>query len=154
MDNDRNPENDAPRGLIHAIRQLRPRHIPVPRSVDDAVLNAARRALRQPESTPFRWWALQNWPNWARIPGLAAAGLLLAFLTSLFVPSRFASEDVNHDRLVNILDAFQLARELRAGTPLPTSFDFNSDGIVNRADVDAVAAESVRLDRLERSGRL
>jgi hypothetical protein len=67
------------------------------------------------------------------------------------VPSRFAREDVNRDSLVNILDAFQLARELRSGAPVPPRFDFNGDGIVNRADVDAVAAEAVRL---ERSGRL
>jgi hypothetical protein len=154
MDNDRDPQNDVPAGLIHALRGLRPKSIPVPRSLDESVLNAARSALGQPahvESTPFRWWAVRNWPNWARIPGLAAACLLVAFLTFLLVPSRFAREDVNRDNLVNILDAFQLARELRSGSPLPSRFDFNGDGIVNRADVDAVAAQAVRL---ERSGRL
>jgi hypothetical protein len=30
---------------------------------------------------------------------------------------------------------------------LPTRFDFNGDGIVSRADVDAVAAQAVRLER-------
>lgn len=122
----------------------------MPRSVDDAVLKAARRTLGQPvpvESTSGRWWAVQEWPNWARIPGLAAAGLLVAFLAFLLVPSRFAPEDVNRDSVVNILDAFQLARELRSGAPLPPAFDFNGDGIVNRADADAVAADAVRLER-------
>jgi len=154
MANDRHQENDAPPGLIHAFRQLRPKRIPVPRSLDDAVLGAARRALNQApdvESTASRWWAVQNWPNWVRVPGLAAAGLLVVLFTFLLVPSRFAREDVNRDRLVNILDAFQLARELRSGAPLPSRFDFNGDGIVNRADADAVAAEAVRL---KRSGRL
>ena len=103
------------------------------------------------ESTSGRWWAVQEWPSWARIPGLAAAGLLVAFLAFLLVPSRFAPEDVNRDSVVNILDAFQLARELRSGTPLPSRFDFNGDGIVNRADADAVASQAVRL---ERNGRL
>jgi hypothetical protein len=150
MDNDHHQENDAPQGLIHAFRQLRQKSIPVPRSLDDAVLNAARRSLNQPapvESSAFRWWAVQNWPNWVRIPGLAAAGLAVAFLTFLLVPSRFAPEDVNRDSVVNILDAFQLARELRSGTPLPSSLDFNGDGIVNRADADAIATESVLLER-------
>ena len=150
MANDHHQESDAPRELIHAFRQLRPKSIPVPRSLDDAVLKAARHALNQPvlvESTPVRWWAVRNWPNWARIPGLAAAGLLLAFLAYWLVPSRFAPEDVNRDRMVNILDAFQLARELRSGTPLPSRFDFNGDGIVNRADADAVASQAVRLER-------
>jgi hypothetical protein len=143
MDNDRQ-ENDAIQGLIHALRQITPKSISVPRSVDDAVLNVARRALHQPV---VRWWAVQNWPNWARIPGMAAACLLVAALAFLLAPSRFAREDVNRDRLVNILDAFQLARELRSGSPLPTRFDFNGDGIVSRADVDAVAAQAVRLER-------
>lgn len=149
MADDRHQGSDAPPGLIHAFRQLRPRSIPVPRSVDDAVLDGARRALNQParESAAFRWWAVQNWPNWARIPGLAVAGVLVAFLTSLIVPSRFAREDVNRDSIVNILDAFQLARELRSGVPLPSRFDFNGDGIVNRGDADAVAAKAVRLER-------
>jgi hypothetical protein len=153
MTNDRYQENDAPSGLIHAFRQLRFKSISVPRSVDDAVLNAARRALNQPapvESMALRWWAVHNWPNWARIPGLAAAAILVGFLTFLLVPSRFAREDVNRDSLVNILDAFHLARELQSGAPLPSSFDFNGDGIVNRADADAVAAEAVRLERSRR----
>jgi len=149
MDNDHH-QDDAPQGLIHAFRQLRPKSIPVPRSLDVAVLNAARRALNQPahvESATARWWAVQNWPTWVRIPGLAAAGLAVAFLAFLLVPSRFAPEDVNRDNVVNILDAFQLARELRSGAPLPSSLDFNGDGIVNRADADAIATESVRLER-------
>ncbi|HVQ65314.1 MAG TPA: dockerin type I domain-containing protein [Terriglobia bacterium] len=153
MDNDRHQESDAPPGLTHAFRKLQARDIPVPRSLDDAVLKAARRALNQPVlvESASRWWAIQNWPNWARVPGLAAAGLLVAFLSFMLMPSRFAREDVNRDRNVNILDAFELARELRSGATLPARFDFNGDGIVNRADADVVAAEAVRL---ERSGRL
>jgi hypothetical protein len=52
---------------------------------------------------------------------------------------------------VNILDAFELAREIRSGAPLPARFDFNGDGVVDRTDADTVAAEAVRL---ERNGRL
>lgn len=153
MDNDRHQETDAPQGLIHAFRQLRPKSIPVPRSLDDAVLNAARRALNPParvEPTASRWWAPQNWPTWVRMPGLAAAGLVVALITFLLLPSRFAREDINHDRVVNILDAFQLAREIRSGAALPATFDFNGDGIVNQADANAIAAEAVRLDRSSR----
>ena len=152
MDNDQNPGNDAPAGLIHAFRQLRHKNITVPRSLDDAVLKAARRTLTQPARVPAtnRWWAIQSWPNWARIPGLAAVILLVPSLAFLLVPSRFAPEDINHDRLVNILDAFQLARELRSGTQLPASFDFNGDGIVNGTDVDLIAAMAVRVERSSR----
>jgi Dockerin type I domain len=152
MHDDDHQNSDAPPALIHAFRQLRSKNVRVPRSVDNAVMSAARRTLNRPAlRDSFRWWAVQNWPNWARIPGLAAAGLLVAFLTFLLVPSRFAREDINRDSVVNILDAFQLARELRSGVPLPPNFDFNGDGIVDRADADALAAEAVRL---ERRGRL
>lgn len=154
MDDERNQDSEAPSGLIHAFRQLRAKSIPVPPSVDDAVLSAARRTLNRPAPEApraSRWWEIQNWPNWARIPGLAAAGLLVAFFSFWLASSRFDREDVNRDRVVNILDAFQLARELRSGAPLPSRFDFNGDGIVNQADADAVAAKAVRL---ERSGRL
>jgi hypothetical protein len=153
MANNRHQESDAPAGLIHAFKQLRFKSIPVPGSVDDAVLNAARRALNRPApvESAVRWWAVQNWPNWARIPGLAAAGLVVSLLAFFLVPARFAREDINRDSVVNILDAFQLARELRSGVPLPSRFDFNGDGVVNRADADAVAADAVRL---ESRGRL
>src|SRR5262245_34157728 len=101
MDDDRH-DNDAPEGLIHAFRELRPKSIMVPRSVDNAVLKAARRGLRQPDGP---WGAARNWPNWAGIPVLAAC-FLVGFLIFWLMPARFAREDVNRDRLVNVLDAF------------------------------------------------
>jgi len=143
MDNDPYQENEAPPELLHAFRQLRPKDVRVPRSLDDAVLKAARRKLR-----PRRvWWTVPSWPHWARISGLAAAGLAVALLTFFLLPSHSLREDINGDKVVNILDAFQLARELRSRGTLSSRFDFNGDGIVSQADVDVVAAEAVRLDR-------
>jgi hypothetical protein len=82
---------------------------------------------------------------------MAAACLLLAFLTISVVrqngPSAYAREDVNRDGRVNILDAFQLAREIRSGTELPRALDVNGDGVVDQADAEAVAAEAVSLEK-------
>jgi hypothetical protein len=143
MDNDPYQEDDAPPDLIHAFRQLRPKDLRVPSSVDDAVLAAARRTLQPTRA----WWTVSRWPNWARVSGLTAVGFAVALLMFLLLPARSLREDINGDKVVNILDAFQLARQLRSHGTLSSRFDFNGDGSVNQADVDVVAAEAVRLDR-------
>jgi hypothetical protein len=59
-----------------------------------------------------------------------------------------AAEDINHDGQVDILDAFALARQIEAGSPTAANLDLNRDGVVNRRDVELVAARAVRLQAL------
>jgi hypothetical protein len=48
---------------------------------------------------------------------------------------------------VDVLDAFALARKLRDGAADNPGLDCNSDGVVDRRDVDAVAARAVKLKK-------
>jgi hypothetical protein len=48
---------------------------------------------------------------------------------------------------VTILDAFSLARQLKAGKTPDKSWDVNQDGRVDQADVDALAARAVALPK-------
>lgn len=57
----------------------------------------------------------------------------------------YAKADVNGDGAIDILDAFKLARTLEEKTPLAQGWDLNSDGVVNRADVDEAARMAVSL---------
>ena len=47
---------------------------------------------------------------------------------------------------MDILDAFQLARELDHDIP-PTAGDINADGVIDRADVEAIAMKAVTLEQ-------
>jgi hypothetical protein len=67
--------------------------------------------------------------------GGAAASPRLAARTS-------APEDVNGDGVVDVLDAFAVARGVRAGRP-PAAWDVTGDGVVDRQDVDRIAARAV-----------
>ncbi len=55
-------------------------------------------------------------------------------------------EDVNGDGAVDILDAFLVAERLQAGPRAPLKWDMNSDGRVDQADVDWLAAKAVSLE--------
>jgi len=125
--------------------------VPVPAEVDHAILAQARRQLR-PRPSP---WRVLRWPAAA-----AAAALLLAVLlptlqrASRRAPAPAAAErslplrgDIDGDGRVDILDAFALARRLKAREALDAACDINGDGAVNRADVDTVATAAVRLNR-------
>jgi hypothetical protein len=58
-----------------------------------------------------------------------------------------ASADVDLNGRVDILDAFKLAKHIKAGIRPDTKWDINGDGAVNRSDVDAIARAAVRLDK-------
>lgn len=117
---------------------------PVPNRVDDAIRRAAAERLR-----PAR-------PAWR--PRLVLGGLAAAAALALFVwfggpggpgarDERLARGDVDADGRVDILDAWRLARLLRDGDETRDGWDLSGDGVVDAADVDAVAALAVRLDR-------
>ncbi len=53
--------------------------------------------------------------------------------------------DLNQDGHVDVLDAFQLARQIKAGGPLDLKYDVNGDGVVDQRDVAAIASTAVSL---------
>jgi hypothetical protein len=53
--------------------------------------------------------------------------------------------DVDQNGEIDIADAFLMSRRLRLDAPPPAAWDFDGDGSVDRADVDAVAAAAVSL---------
>ncbi|MHC4709322.1 MAG: dockerin type I domain-containing protein, partial [Planctomycetota bacterium] len=60
------------------------------------------------------------------------------------VPAPAVDGDLDRSGRVTILDAFALARQIKSGQS-PSSGDINSDGRIDRADVDAIAMLAVRL---------
>ncbi|MHC4082073.1 MAG: dockerin type I domain-containing protein [Planctomycetota bacterium] len=154
MDEQRNsptsPGPDQLPDLARDLARLSDPHIEVPSAVDDAVMAAARTALarrRRGGHPAFRWGA------WTA----AAAGLVLAvWVGSVLTTSQHAARemasmsapmvagDLDRSGEVTILDAFALARQIEAGES-PFAGDINSDGHIDRADVDALAMLAVRL---------
>jgi hypothetical protein len=65
--------------------------------------------------------------------------------------TQFAREDLNQDGRVDILDAFQLARELKNGKTQPATDDFDGDGKVDAMDVEYLAKRAVSLEKGGRS---
>jgi Dockerin type I domain len=133
---------------------LQPRRVFVPPSVDDAILKAARQHLAKPETTRFR--GFRQWLLW---PGFATACVLLAALAWIVTKQvwtahdqpTFAREDLNHDGRVDILDAFQLARQLETGPKPAPALDLNGDGVVDRRDAEIIVAHAVTMRQGGRS---
>lgn len=136
--------------LVSAFKRCQPARLFVPPVIDEAVLGAARRRLEK--RAPARFRVFRSWKFW---PAFATACLLLAALGYFvakhallpFGESSFAREDVNHDRHVDILDAFQLARQSHSGTASDRRLDLNGDGVVDGRDAEVVAAQAVKLQK-------
>lgn len=144
-------EPPAPEKLVAALKELPARRVFVPPTVDAAVLLAARRHLAKPRRSgfgSFRAWL--NWPAWAAAC-LALVGLIYFFTKPAGVIPEFTREDLNHDGRVDILDAFQLARELQSGQKAASALDLNGDGVVDRRDVELIADQAVKLQKGGRS---
>jgi hypothetical protein len=145
-------EPQAPPKLAAALKELPARRVFVPPAVDQAVLRAARRHLAGPERSGFERFRV--WLGW---PAVAAAGLALLVLIGVFATGPIGSrrsvarEDINGDGQVDVLDAFQLARDLPAGRQPAPDLDLNGDGAVDRRDVEALAARAVKLEKGGRS---
>jgi hypothetical protein len=142
-----NPDDpQAPERLIRALKGLQPERVFVPPALDTAIL---RRARQQLEPEPLQhcspWW--RAWVPWVAASASICLVVVVGWLATSRPPSGVASipEDVNGDGHVDILDAFQLARELGSGQP-PISRDFDQDGLVDQADVEFVARRAVKLD--------
>jgi hypothetical protein len=171
---------DAPPKLLAALRQLPKEPIFVPRTIDEALLKAAREHLSPPQKKSFRWLRLMPWS--VATAGLAAAVLLayphakdflgsgratferssrsfqhpskIAGPTEIDSPTHvpaYAREDLNHDGNVDILDAFELARKLQSPPFANPTLDINGDGIIDHRDVEVIASHAVSLEKRGRS---
>lgn len=153
MDQHRNspatPDPDQRPDLARDLARLADARIEVPRSVDEAVMRAARTALtrrRRGGHPAFRWAA---WTAAAAglvlvvwVGGILTQGPAALEVASMMAPA--VAGDLDHSGRVTILDAFALARQLDAGGVMVAG-DFNRDGLIDRADVDAIAMAAVRL---------
>lgn len=117
----------------------------VPPSLDDAILGAARREFG-------RRRRLRLVARWISVGAAAAAAIALM----LWLPGTPSHRKAGSGTMVQapvptgqvtILDAFSLARAIEAGTAVRPEWDANRDGVVDRRDVDTLAAAAVRLDR-------
>ena len=124
-------------------------HIKIPQEVDQAVLREAVKALVRTKPARFTYGKPIAW--------LAAAAslTLVIWISGLFrssttapLPATVASTpgDLDHNGRVDILDAFHLARQLD-GDIAPTAGDINADGVIDRADVEAIAMKAVTLEQ-------
>ena len=122
---------------------------PIPSAIDRAVAGAARGRLALPQRG-------LGWLRWA-VPATAAAAIAIACLwwahpraAPPVAPSPRLSQaetDIDGNGRVDILDAFTLARHIEARQPTEAMWDFNSDGLIDRRDVDTVAMAAVRLNK-------
>jgi hypothetical protein len=135
-------EPKAPRKLVAAFRNLPARRIFVPPTVDEAVLRAAQKHLAKPGQS---WW--NGFSVFRRRLAIPATALILVMAMYLFLKPqperRFAAEDLNRDGQVDILDAFQLARELSDSKG--AAHDLNGDGVMDQKDVEILANQAVKL---------
>ncbi len=144
--NEENEPQVSPR-LGRALGALRKTSVFIPPAVDEAVL-----AKAGPRLARIRAQHLQRrQAHWLALAAcLALVAMLAYWVPNLSHSKHFAREDLNHDRRVDILDAFQLARELRDGTTRPAE-DFDGDGKVDAADVEFLAKRAVSLEKGGRS---
>jgi hypothetical protein len=166
---------EAPAKLLAALRQLPRESVFVPPTVDEALMKAARQHLGQAERRRPAWFRLIPWT--AATAGLAAAVLLAYPHTTQFLGFRQsrkmvrrgwenrgdssiqpqakglanAREDLNRDGTVDILDAFILAKKLQDAPSSDPRLDMNGDGVIDRRDVETIAAHAVSLEKGGRS---
>lgn len=141
----RNEGNEPKPGsrLARALGEMRNTAVFISPDVDKAVLEQAKPHLariraRRLSRQRTAWLAL------------AACAVLLALVAATWLNRsgrQFAREDLNHDGRVDILDAFQLAREIRDGKARVDTGDFNGDGKVDEADVELLAKRAVNLEK-------
>ena len=136
--------------LGRLLRDAEARRLPDTTMVDAAIAAAARRDLR-PVARPRRLvWRIAA-------PLAAAAAVAIAATVTFLQPSRVPAPrvaiagDLDGSGLIDVLDAYVLARSLQTNAALPGTVsegwgDINADGVVDRRDVDALAMQAVALE--------
>lgn len=170
-----NPDLATPERLRAALSRLNSRQVAVPPAVDDAILRHAREHLqgagavaavpaegssRKPRQREAGHWLEEFRAGWMELFGggrraavvavtMIAAGVLV-WLGGR-TPLSAGREDLNGDGVVDMLDAFALARELQHNPASRPQLDFSGDGTVDGRDVRVLAARAVSLDQGGRS---
>ncbi len=138
-----------PRRLTEDLARLHDVPFPVPPQADEAI---ATLAWQECEGIKAR----RRVRRWGKIAAIAAAVFLVIAARSLWdatksrphdIEAEPAAADVDRNGRVDILDAKTLARKIETGSRLDPRWDLNHDGIVDWADVDAIALEAVRSSR-------
>ena len=166
-------ELEAPPKLVAALKQLPRESVFVPPTLDEALMKSARQHLGPAENKRPTWLRLMPWT--VATAGLAAAVLLVFPHATQFLgfgqatkvarrglesPSRsriqpqglaYSREDLNRDGIVDILDAFMLARKLQGASSVDPNLDVNGDGVVDHRDIETIAAHAVSLEKRGRS---
>ncbi len=137
MNGDQNRDEQIPDALSAKLREVASKTaILVPKSTDGEVLAQAKAHFAQ---------VSRERSKVVRISWLAAAAcvaLLAIFGLQHLERGRYDRADIDHNGRVDILDAFALARRLQQGSQ--RGVDINGDGVVNKADVDAIASQAVK----------
>ena len=144
----RDDQLKAPPRLVEAFRRASSERIFVPPTIDETIFKAAERHLSPgPRRVRQVWW----WKSLATALALLAALVLVTDQWRRSASSQFSREDINHDGKIDILDAFELARQVRQGSSADKRLDLNGDGVVDEKDVATIAAHAVKLERGGRS---
>src|SRR6266850_6975654 len=147
---EQDPRLELPKQLRDALENYSNQRVFVPPDVDAKVIEKATAHLRK--QRPRRVLSRGHW--WAAA-AVVAALLLLSFLFSNSQRRRNGQEisavavnpaDIDGNGKVDIFDACILARALKETTP-PRQGDVNGDGIIDAADVAAIAHRAVQLEK-------
>lgn len=138
-----------PPQLAARLNELYGKSVAVSATTDHAILAAARTGF-------WRRGRGRRVVRWVGATAAAAAAVVVVALTlrrggagdatrvAVSEPPAVAG-DVDRSGRVDMLDAFVLARKLDAKAAAAKGDDVNGDGVLDRRDVDAVAAMAVRL---------
>lgn len=165
-------EFDIPPALADDLAELSDARVFVPADRDDAVLAEARRRLSDHDASVQRTeLRITHWTQSHVTRGIAAALIVGVSVAFFFVTTRIQSrsaldpvtnrspspnaplnadtatipEDVDRSGRVDIVDAFIVAQQAERFLAPDPSFDFTSDGRVDRADAEHIARRAVAL---------
>lgn len=133
------PDSIPPR-LRRAFADLAGPPPPVPASVDQALRRDASVRLRPRATGLDRPW------RWLPLAAAAAALLVWLLLPPRALPGDLDHGDLDHNGRIDIRDAFALARQLRSGAAVDPGCDLTGEGVVDDADVRALAQRAVALE--------
>ena len=136
---------EIPGKLADDLGRLFGRDLPIPPEIDRVILGEA--AERMSRVMRFRR-RFVRWAPWAGGAAAAAAVVLIVLrLTAWTGGSRPGQQLVTTPPAgqVTMLDAYRLSAMLDAGQTPDARFDFDHNGRVDRADVEAMAQAAVRI---------
>ncbi len=138
-----------PKAMVQDMASLQKPPHGVPQYMDDAIGEAAWdhfEGIRHRRGIRF----------WGGIGVAAAVAFMLFWAEHAYQPQMYEPgqappvagvHDVDRSGRVDILDALALARYVESGGEYEARWDFNTDGSLDRADVDAAAYSAVSLSK-------